>query len=71
MHYSPSSEEEEDLAQCLQSWEYKLRESGRHVILDKDKLGLWVFSLGQGEQESIAPTSGLDGLECQLALSLC
>ena len=61
----PSSEEVEDLAHVLQSVQYKLREDGRHVVLDKEKAGLWVFSLSEIPDESIAQNSGVDGLESE------
>ena len=59
----PSTEEEEDSIDLLQLAEYKLRESGRHVLLDKDKAGVWVFSLSQALDKGIAQDLGLDGLE--------
>ena len=70
MQNPPSSHEEDDLAQSLQSWEYRLREGGSHVVLDKDQVSLWVFSLSQAEAVGTAPTSGLGGLDCELPMSL-
>lgn len=58
-----SSEGEEDSAYFLQVAEYILREDGHHVLLDKDKAGVWVFSLSQALDEGIVRHSGLDGLD--------
>lgn len=58
-----SSEEVEELAHRLQSVQYALREDGRHVLLDKEKAGVWVFSLSEALDESIAQNLGLHGLE--------
>lgn len=67
----PSSEEVEDLAHLLQLMQHTLREDGRHVVLDKEKAGLWVFSLSEALDESIAQNSGVDGLESESSRSLC
>lgn len=70
MQNPPSSEKEEDIAQFLQSSEHILRDDGYHVLLDKDKAGVWVFSLSQALDEGIARTWGIDGLESELIVSL-
>ncbi|KAF6227881.1 hypothetical protein HO133_007609 [Letharia lupina] len=67
---SPSNEDEDDLAHLLQLAACTLRENGRHVTLDKDKAGLWVFSLSQALDEGTAQSLGLDGLECTSAGSV-
>lgn len=69
MHNRPSSEDEEDLA-LLQSAEGKLREGGRHVLFDKDKAGVWAFSLSQALDEGIPRSFGLDGLESETSCHL-
>ena len=43
--------------------EHILREDGRHVLLDMEDTGVWVFSLSHGLDEKIAQDLGLDGLE--------
>ena len=75
LHNTPSSEEEEeeeeeDIGQLLELSEYKLRQTGRHVFVDRDKAALWVFSLSHALDEDIARTLGLDGLESESSVSL-
>ena len=63
MQNPSSSEEAEDLAQYIQSSEYILREKGHHVLPDKEKAGVWVFSMTQPLDEGTAQNLGLEGLE--------
>lgn len=58
-----SSEDEANMAHDLHLAEHILREDGRHVLLDMEEAGLWVFSLSCGLNEGIAQRLGLDGLE--------
>ena len=67
---SQSSDKEEDLANYLHLFECTLREDGRHVLLDKDNAGAWVFSLSQAVDEGIVRTLSLDGFESENSLSL-
>ena len=62
---NPPSNEEEDLSHHLQSSEYILREDRRHVLFDKDKGGVWIFSLSQLLDEDVARTLSLDGFESE------
>ena len=53
----------------LQRAECILREDGRHVLLDKDRAGVWIFSLSQAQDQGIAQNLGLDGLESKRSVS--
>ncbi len=63
--HNPPSNEEEDLLHQLQLSEYILREDRRHVLFDKDKGGVWVFSVSQVLDEDVARTLSLDGFESE------
>lgn len=65
-----SSEEEKDSAHLLQLAEYILREDGGHALLDKNKAGVWVFSLSQALDKGTAQKLGLDYLESKLTIIL-
>ena len=46
------------IAECM------LRECGKHVLLEQDNSGLWVFSLSKAEQEGVSKALELRGLGC-------
>ena len=64
-----SEQGEEDSSHLLQRAECILREDGRHVLLDKDRAGVWIFSLSQAQDQGIAQNLGLDGLESKRSVS--
>ena len=50
--------------------ECMLRECGKHVLLEQDNSGLWVFSLSKAEQEGVPQALRLRGLGCSKAGTL-
>ena len=50
--------------------ECMLRECGKHVLLEQDNSGLWVFSLSKAEQEGIPQALRSRGLGCSKAGTL-
>ena len=52
------------IAECM------LRECGKHVLLEQDSSGLWVFSLSKAEQEGVSQTLQSRGLGCSKAGTL-
>lgn len=52
------------IAECM------LRECGKHVLLEQDNSGLWVFSLSKAEQEGVLQTLQSRGLSCSKAGAL-
>lgn len=65
VHDELPDKEERDARDFMQIIEYSFRERGYHVLLDKDKPGLWVFCLSEAEMEDIAQLQDLDGSECK------
>ena len=49
------------IAECI------LREQGKHVLLEQDNAGLWVFSLSKAEQEGVSQSLQSRGLGCSRA----
>lgn len=47
-----------------------LRERGKHVLLEQDNSGLWVFSLSKAEQEGVPQSLQSRGLGCSKAGTL-
>lgn len=47
-----------------------MRECGKHVLLEQDNSGLWVFSLSKAEQEGVTQTLQSRGLGCLKAGTL-
>ena len=52
------------IAECM------LRERGKHVLLEQDNSGLWVFSLCKAEQEGVTQCLQSRGLSCSKAGTL-
>lgn len=52
------------IAECM------LRECGKHVLLEQDNSGLWVFSLSKAEQEGVPQALRSRGLGCSKAGTL-
>ena len=47
-----------------------LRERGKHILLEQDNSGLWVFSLSKAEQEGVTQSLQSRGLSCSKAGTL-